>query len=135
MSALGFKVKVDSLTCVLRHLYTADSSDSPLVRHLMNSEIFKISVLYTFKYIYFHLPDLVGSFRFCHTLQKLHWQNRNSQDQNSKPTQTYLPAKQTGRLICVDVFVISSNEQKSSVSKCHKMQLIFQLTIPLIFVG
>ena len=36
-SFLGFKAGVDSLVYVLRHLRTMESSDSPLVRHLLNS--------------------------------------------------------------------------------------------------
>ena len=35
MSVLGFKARVDSLICVLHHLYATDSSDQPLVRHLL----------------------------------------------------------------------------------------------------
>ena len=34
-SALGFKAMVDSLACTLPHLCTTDSSDSPLVWHLL----------------------------------------------------------------------------------------------------
>ena len=34
-SALGFKARVDSLACVLPRLRTMDSSDSPLVLHLL----------------------------------------------------------------------------------------------------
>ena len=36
-SALGFKARVDSLTCMLCHLHTMDSLDSPLVPHLLTS--------------------------------------------------------------------------------------------------
>ena len=34
---LSFKARVDSLICVLPHLHTTDSSDSPLVQHLLTS--------------------------------------------------------------------------------------------------
>ena len=37
MSALGFKARVASLGCMLHRLLTIDSSDSPLVRHLLTS--------------------------------------------------------------------------------------------------
>ena len=36
-SALSFKARVDSFTCVLCYLYTTNSSDSPLVWHLLTS--------------------------------------------------------------------------------------------------
>ena len=37
MLTLGFKARVDSLTCLLHHLCTTDSSDSPLVWDLLTS--------------------------------------------------------------------------------------------------
>ena len=37
MSALGFKARMDPITCVLRHLHAMESSDSPLVRHHLTS--------------------------------------------------------------------------------------------------
>ena len=37
MSALGFKAKVDSVACMFHCLPTMNSSDSPLVRHLLTS--------------------------------------------------------------------------------------------------
>ena len=33
MSVLGFKARVDHLTCMLSHLCAIESSDSPLVQH------------------------------------------------------------------------------------------------------
>ena len=36
-SAQGFKARVDSLACMLRHLYAMESSDSSLVWHLLTS--------------------------------------------------------------------------------------------------
>ena len=35
MSALGSKARVDPLTCVFHHLHATESSDSPLVQHLL----------------------------------------------------------------------------------------------------
>ena len=37
MSALGFKARVDFLTCLVHHLCTTDSSDSPVVQYLLTS--------------------------------------------------------------------------------------------------
>ena len=37
ISVLGFKTRVDFLTCMLHHLQTMDSVDSPLVSHLVLS--------------------------------------------------------------------------------------------------
>ena len=37
MSPLGLKSRVNSLACVLHHLCAMNSSDSPLVRHLLTS--------------------------------------------------------------------------------------------------
>ena len=37
MSDLGFKARVDSLTCIPPSLRAIDSSDSPQVQHLLTS--------------------------------------------------------------------------------------------------
>ena len=37
ISALSFKVRLDCLACTLRHLCAMESSDSPLVQHLLIS--------------------------------------------------------------------------------------------------
>ena len=37
MSAMGFKARVNSLSCVLHHLHATDFSHSPLVSHLLTS--------------------------------------------------------------------------------------------------
>ena len=47
MSALGFKARMDPITCVLRHLHAMESSNSPLVRHHLTS--WRPAAMYTLR--------------------------------------------------------------------------------------
>ena len=54
-SALGFKARVDPLACRLHHLYAIDSSDWPLVQHLLTWWLSSFSI-----HSLTHIKVLVG---------------------------------------------------------------------------
>ena len=79
MSALGFKARMDSLVCILCHLHETDSSDSPLVRHLLTSwqPAWQLSCfIYILVYKHWWGSSLRSSMALPHNI----WQDRGSTD-------------------------------------------------------